>query len=202
MFSIFLMMIPLATAVLEAGGGPGLRQVAAPRQRAVQRRLLAKAAGMRDGPRPGQTGLLLLLWLTAGSLALLRGLASPPSTQSTYGTVETFNPTQNQALTFVLSFCSEPELEDLAMTGCLVWREGGSPAWLAVLVSPLLFGPALASSLQLVCRARAELCCDRSARTRPSKLHAWLSLWAITAVTAVSVTLHSWLVSPTLLQSM
>ena len=90
MFSIFLMMIPLATAVFEAGGGPGLRQVAAPSERAVQRRLLAKAAGMRDGPRPGQTGLLLLLWLTAGSLALLQGLASPPSPQSTYGTVETF----------------------------------------------------------------------------------------------------------------
>ena len=63
--SIFLMMIPLATAVLDASKktNSSLSQSELMKLTAEQKRKIIKSVSMKEGPRPRQVALVAIIWM-------------------------------------------------------------------------------------------------------------------------------------------
>ena len=64
--SIFLMMIPLATAVFDASkksSQNSLSQSELMKMTAEQKRNIIKAVSMKEGPRPRQVALVATIWM-------------------------------------------------------------------------------------------------------------------------------------------
>ena len=190
--SIFLMMIPLATAVFQAGKKTSSQfsQSEMMKMTAEQRRKLIKAVSMKEGPRPRQVAVVVLIWLVSTSVGFERIFALQKKVKGSLVRQYWVRPWENSSR-------EVPVYKDEDRLSCTVWNEASSShgllVWLLVGLLPILLGPVLASLLELL-HYVLKKCSKTSHPSTPSMLRLWVITLTMAAITLTNYTLHLWLV--------
>ena len=170
--SIFLMMIPLASAALRAGDP--VEKVREPeyigKPTAEQKRKVIKAHTMKDGPRSKQTTVVSLIWLASLFFASAAMITAPEGNNQPV--VREYN--------VQVSEDSSKEIQiarDVDMTYCPVWIEKIS--WREIILSsilviiPVVCGPILTCVMEVFCYCKKNTSKTPHPHT-PSKIRYWV----------------------------
>ena len=190
--SIFLMMIPLATAVLDASKRPShqsLSQSELMKMTVEQKRKIIKSVTMKEGPRPRQVALVASIWMISTFFGFERTLALQMQEKGSLVREYLVRPWQNSSREISV-YRHEDTLS------CTVWNHPGSlhglVVWTLVVLLPLVLGPVLTSLLELAHFTTRK--CSRSVSpASPSLIIYWLITLTMAVLTLTTYTTHLWL---------
>ena len=189
--SIFLMMIPLATAVFDASKktNSSLSQSELMKLTAEQKRKIIKSVSMKEGPRPRQVALVAVIWMISTFFGFERILALQMQERGSLVREYFVRPWQNSSRE-VSVFKHEDTLS------CTVWNHPSSlhgvVVWVLIVLLPLLLGPVLASLLE-VAHFITKKCSRSASPTTPSRVMSWLITLTMAVLTLTTYTTHLWL---------
>ena len=189
--SIFLMMIPLATAVFDASKktNSSLSQSELMKLTAEQKRKIIKSVSMKEGPRPRQVALVAIIWMISTFFGFERILALQMQERGSLVREYWVRPWQNSSREISV-------LKQEDTLSCTVWNSSSSVhgvvVWLLVVALPLVLGPGLASLLHLAHFITKK--CSRSlSPATPSLAVPWLITLTMAVVSLATYTTHLWL---------
>ena len=166
------MMIPLAMAVFDAGNT--IQTVTEPdyggKPTAEQKRKRIKEVMMKEGPRPKQVTLVVLIWVVSVFLALERLLNTQPESRNPPVREYNIQTSENSSQETAIS-------RNVDMTYCSVWNDNISPAdiifWIILVAIPVIFGPILTSLLELLSYVKKKYSKAPHPDT-PSLIRSWI----------------------------
>ena len=189
--SIFLMMIPLATAVFEAGKKTSTHFVQSElmKQTEEQKRKIIKSVSIKEGPRPRQIALIALIWMVSTFFGFERIFALQKKEKGSLVREYFIRPWESSSKEIAV-------YKDEDTLSCTVWNDTNSVhgllVWILFGFMPILLGPVLASLLELTHYVRKK--CSRSPHpATPSTIRYWVVTLGMAAVTLSTYTLHLWL---------
>ena len=189
--SIFLMMIPLATAVFDAGkkNNSQFCQAEMMKMTAEQRRKIIKSVSMKEGPRTRQVALLALIWGVSTFFGFERIFALQKKEKGWMVREYSVRPLESSSQEISV-------YKDEDTLSCTVWNDSGSlhgfVVWTLFVLLPILLGPVLASLLELG-HYITKKCSMSSHPATPSMLRLWVMTLCMAAVTLTNYTVHLWL---------
>ena len=172
--SIFLMMLPLAVAIFEAGDGEKFVTQTDYRgkQTSEEKRKALKQVMIKEGPRPGQVVLLSFIWTTSFFLALERMFNTQPVKKTLPTREYSIQPAENSSKEILI-------LRNVDISYCPVWEpnvsDGDKVFWAILVLIPLLIGPLLASFLEFMYFLKKKVSKTAYPET-PSVLNYWLMI--------------------------
>ena len=192
--SIFLMMIPLATAWFE--DLPPVKELKkfdfGAKMTAEQKRKNIKSVVMRDGPRPNQSVLLGMMW-TVSALVTLIKLFMDKSGENRAKVSREFSVRLDAESSKETKILRE---EDIAVCG--VWNDSDQGArrnamlWLILVGAPVILGPVLTSVLEF-CFYVTKMCSRSKHPETPSVFRQWMMFIMISVAIFPSLAFHLWL---------
>ena len=190
--SIFLMMIPLATAVFDASkksSHHSLSQSELMKMTAEQKRKIIKSVSMKEGPRPRQIVVVACIWMFSTFFGFERILALQMQEKGSLVREYFVRPWQNSSREI-----SVYKHEDTL--SCTVWNHSSSlhgvVVWLLFVLLPLVLGPVLASLLEVAHFIIKKWSRSVSPAT-PSLIMSWLMILTMALITLTTYTTHLWL---------
>ena len=191
--SIFLMMIPLARAVLYAGDPvmkitqPVPEYVGKPT--AEQKRKEIKAVKMKEGPRPVQVTLVVMIWLVSAFLSFERLINTQSKNGKPLSREYSIQPSDDSSREIKI-------LRKVDITYCPVWNDNISKKdilfWVILVAIPVIFGPLLTGVIELFYYLKKKCSKDPYPDT-PSLVRYWIIVMTSAAVVLGTYSTHLWL---------
>ena len=190
--SIFLMMIPLATAWFDdLSPVQELKSFDfGAKMMADQKRKDLKAISIKEGPRPNQTVLLGVMWSVSGVVSLL-SLALDTNTKDEIRRDYMVKTDDQSAVETRIS-------REVDIAVCKVWDESekGLKAyallWLAIVAVPIVLGPGVIFCLEF-CFYLSKKCSRSQHPETPSLMKYWVLILFSSVFVFSSLALHLWL---------
>ena len=183
--SIFLMMIPLAIAIVDLDN-PVKTVNESGKLTAEQKRKVIKAVMMKEGPRPKQIFVVVLIWVISLFLSCERLLSTMPDNREPPVRQYKIKPSDNSSKEITI-------MRDMDLTYCSVWNNNVSSSdlifWLLIVALPLFFGPFLTTMLELLYSMKKK-CSKAPYPVTASLFRYWLILILSSVIATATYSTH------------